>query len=272
MGSVLACYHHSHCEDRPAVATCSECGKGLCTECADRLRSPNTGEILCVDCLNSELEAMVIVAGEAKKKTIKELIMMGVGFVIGLIVGIILSQFVPVIGFFMPTLFASFGTIWQMTRGYGFFVGLLFFIALMFASPIMFIVRLVVRIRDVVALKKFAASQIQYHNANDKYFKVARSMTSQKIDAEAIRRDLEVQYAALRQNDQAEYEKKVADGVASRLAEVEKEIKEMKEKEAQALAEREATMQKVAGAYGGVEKANKNLGKKTTHDRETVEV
>ena len=38
----MKCYHHP---DRDAVATCTECGRGLCKECADVYSKP-----LCADC------------------------------------------------------------------------------------------------------------------------------------------------------------------------------------------------------------------------------
>lgn len=61
----ILCHHHSKCEDRPAVAQCSKCGKGLCVECADKLKSAD-GKVVCVDCLNEELAANAVVATAAK--------------------------------------------------------------------------------------------------------------------------------------------------------------------------------------------------------------
>lgn len=271
MGNQLNCYHHSNCDDRHAVATCSNCGKGLCAECADRLHSPITDEILCVDCLNAELDVTVARASVASKATIKELVMMGVGLAIGIILAVVFATLLSdwaFVAYFIPTLCASFGTIWQMRRGYGFIAGALIFIGLMFVSPIIFVWRVVVRIRDIIALKKFAVCQIAYRNANDNFLRLARSMKTEKADPAKIRLELEAEFAALREKDSAEYEKRVRDGVNSRLAEHEAEMEEMR-KAVNEIKEQQKGMEK---ASQGVDKAGKELGRKTTHDREAIEV
>ncbi|MCM1367923.1 MAG: hypothetical protein NC184_03830 [Roseburia sp.] len=273
MGNLLTCYHHSNCDDRPAVATCSNCGKGLCTECADKLHSPTTGNVLCVDCLNAELDTTVAKASAASKAIQKELITIGVGLVIGIIIAAIFGTLVTgtfhFVAFFIPTLCASFGTIWQMCRYRGVLVGILFFIGLMLVSPVIFVWRIVVRVRDIIALKKFADCQVAYRNANDNFFRLARSMKSEKIDPEAIRRELEVKYAALREQDAAEYEKKVKAGVDSKIAEREAEMEEIRK----TLNEIKEQQNSMAGAMSGVDKASKQLGgEKKTHDREAIEV
>lgn len=276
MISRISCYHHSNCDDRPAVATCTKCGKGLCAECADKLRSPSTGKILCVDCLNAELESTAVKAVRARKTTKRELITIIVGFVIGVIMCIVLANTLPAelrfIAFFMPTLFASLGTIWQICRGYGFFIGLLFFIGLMLVSPIIFIWRLVVRIRDMVNLKRFAIYQIRYRNANENYFKIARSMTSKRADPEQIRRELENKYAALRQSDKAAYERKVNEEVTAKVAEIEKTANEKIAEMDRAMAELKDAQKGMVSTSNGVEKASKGPGRRTTHDRESIEV
>lgn len=271
MSNLLNCYHHANCDDRLAVATCSECGKGLCAECADRLHSPTTDRILCVDCLNAELDVTVARASAAGKATMRELVMIGVGLVIGIILAVILANVLEswsFIAYFMPTLFACLGTIWQMRSGYGLLIGALIFIVLMLVSPIIFIWRVFVRIRDIIALKKFAACQTAYRNANDKFFQLARSMKSEKADPAKIRRELEIEYAAIRENNQAEYEKRVSEGVNARLAEHEAEMEEMR-KAVNEIKEQQKGMEM---ATRGVDKAGKELGKKTTHDRESIEV
>lgn len=268
MGNTLTCYHHANCDDRPAVATCSKCGKGLCVECADKLHSPSTNKVLCVDCLNAELDVTVAKASAAGKATQKELIMIGVGLVIGIILSIVFASLLPdwsFVAYFIPTLCASFGTIWQMRRGYGLFVGALIFIVLLFASPVIFVWRVAVRIRDVIVLRKFAIYQTEYRNANENYFKLARSMSSKKANSDQIRRELEIEYAALRQSNNAEYERKVNEGVNARVAKIEEEM-------AKVLAELQEAQKGMASASSGVDKASKELGRKTTHDREAIEV
>lgn len=272
MVSRINCYHHSNCDDRPAVATCSKCGKGLCAECADKLKSPNTGKMLCIDCLNTELENTAVRAISARSAVKKELIMIITGFVIGIIICIGLAVSLPsgwkFIAYFVPTLCASLGTIWQMRSGYGFLFGLLVFIVLMFVSPIIFVWRLVVRTRDIISLKRFAIYQLRYRNANEDYLQIARSMTSVRANPEQIRRELEAKYAALRESDKAEYDKKVAEGVASQVAEINNKLAEMD----RAMANLKEAQKGMANASSGVEKAGKGLGKKTTHDREAIEV
>lgn len=188
--SSIVCYHHSNCNDRPAVSTCSNCGKGLCAECTDRLRSPKTGKILCVDCLNAELRQGAALAVKAKETVKREIIGMIVGGVIGIVVMIILCVLLTdspffFVAFFMPTLFASFFTLFNFARRRGFFLGILVFLGGMIVSPIVFIRRLVVRIKNIKTLKEYAAFQLSAQKANQKFFEFARKMRSTKtLEAE----------------------------------------------------------------------------------------
>ena len=44
----MPCYYHN---DRPATATCSKCGKNLCTECGGKFQPPT-----CVACVQAHVE------------------------------------------------------------------------------------------------------------------------------------------------------------------------------------------------------------------------
>ena len=200
----IVCYHHSNCDDRPAVSTCSKCGKGLCAECTDKLRSPETGKILCVDCLNAELREGAQLAVQAKDAVKREIVGMIVGGIIGIILMAVLIPLLAAtpflfLAFFMPTLFASFFTLFHFARNRGFFLGILFFFFGMIASLIVFIWRLVVRIKNIKTLKDYAAYQVAAQETNKLFFETARKMRST--------RQLEQENIA---KFKAEYDKKIA--------------------------------------------------------------
>lgn len=70
----MNCYYHP---DRPAVAQCVDCGKGLCTECASR----NSKKIpLCPSCAKKRLKRAI-------KAEIVYFIVLGVVYLIGYEVG-----------------------------------------------------------------------------------------------------------------------------------------------------------------------------------------
>ena len=58
----MNCYYHPH---KSAVATCSDCGKGLCQECADKWNP-----ILCDDCAGNQLSI--------RQSTLKRTVIIGV--------------------------------------------------------------------------------------------------------------------------------------------------------------------------------------------------
>jgi hypothetical protein len=214
-GTLLGCYHHCNCEDRPAVARCTKCGKGLCQECTDRLRSRDTGQILCVDCLNQEVAANYNEADRARKAVKRELIFIIIGFIIGfpfLIMGIAtiasgtvdlstfsviysrnssVSLILPIICICLPFLLASLRTIFKIaTDEHGFILGVLIFVFLMLVSPIIFIWRVVVRIRDIKLLKSYKIWQTNLYEANQDYFEVARGMSTRLESMEAFKNRL----------------------------------------------------------------------------------
>lgn len=212
----LRCYHHSNCEDHPAVATCSKCGKGLCRECADNLRSEETGKPLCVDCLNAELEEESMWGLRIRQDLKKELIRMIVGLVVGLVIGsffyLLLSndinygQFFPtqeskslfaLYSFlFFPTLCASFGTIWGLTRNVSWLFKIPVFLILIVVSPVMFIVRIIRHAKRMKLAKDYAIWQIRKQVANEEYAECAREMVTISSKAE-FEREMATKYANL---------------------------------------------------------------------------
>lgn len=70
----MKCYYHP---DREIVAVCTECGKGLCGECASQ-RNP----VLCRDCAAERLQE--------RRRALKLFILLGaVIFAMGVICGIV---------------------------------------------------------------------------------------------------------------------------------------------------------------------------------------
>ncbi|MDE5756789.1 MAG: hypothetical protein K2I23_06845 [Clostridia bacterium] len=219
----MRCYHHSNCEDRPAVSFCSKCGKGLCRQCTDNLRSEDTGKILCVDCLNDEMVADVNWAMRKKNEIRKEMIFIIVGFIIGLAAeiffGVMSSRsdtwmilFVFSLVFFLPTLFASFRTIISKVGDIfdSLILRIIFFFILCVISPIMFIWRLVKRAKDIKRLKRFAVLQTMKYEANQKYANIAAKMST-RLTTEAFERTLLVKYRDLEKSNKEEWEKRVAE-------------------------------------------------------------
>lgn len=228
----LRCYHHSNCEDHPAVATCSKCGKGLCRECADNLRSEETGKILCVDCLNAELNEEVAWGLRIRNTLRRELITIIVGFIIGLIVQIVLGSlskndtsggtitalFYLSLILCLPTLFASFGTIWRTTQyAIWWILKIPFFIILCLVSPIMFIVRIVKHAKRMKLAKNYAVFQIRKQIANDEYAECARQMVTVTARDE-FERDLKAKYATLSKQNKEEADRLIAEERAQREA------------------------------------------------------
>lgn len=227
----LRCYHHCNCSDRPAVATCSNCGKGLCVECADKLRSKTTGKILCVDCLNAELQENAAIARAAKHMVTKEIIFILLGLIVGIIGFVFIFKFVndnivKIISLWLPFGLASLWTILRFIaeREWDhFFPKLILFIILVAVSPLMFLWRVIRRIIDIASMKRFAKAQIVLQNANNEYFELARSMNNKLDDAETYRRKLEAQYADLLKANNAEAQRQIAELQAQHAEALQKE-------------------------------------------------
>lgn len=73
----MKCYHHP---DRDAVASCSECGKGLCRECSDRWDPP-----LCDQCAGGRIQDQ---RDQVQKLTRLSVILFFVWAILGSILGI----------------------------------------------------------------------------------------------------------------------------------------------------------------------------------------
>lgn len=72
----MKCYYHS---DREIVATCTECGKGLCKECASKWEPT-----LCDDCAKGHIDE--------KRNTQKKIIGLSMGILVaGVVIGIIMA-------------------------------------------------------------------------------------------------------------------------------------------------------------------------------------
>lgn len=252
MASYMRCYHHSNCEDRPAVAKCTKCGKGLCRECADKLRSESTGNMLCVDCLNDEMAADVAWADLQNSRLKREMITMIIGFVIGLVAEIVLfavgtkNETVMMLFFisfmlFLPTLLASFGTIWRAAGFFEFFVfKIIAFLVLCVASPIMFIIRLVKRAKRRKIMKRYAELQSMKYYANEEYKKATGAMNTRLKSQQEFENELILHYGNLLKTNSAEANRRIEEERAKR------EEAEKKQKELEAIAEKSAKDLKTA--------------------------
>lgn len=68
----MNCYYHP---DRPAVARCPDCGKGLCRECASKFEKP-----ICTECNNKRGKSAMV-------NYSKPLIVCAILFLVGCLVG-----------------------------------------------------------------------------------------------------------------------------------------------------------------------------------------
>ncbi|MCL2859047.1 MAG: hypothetical protein FWF46_00435 [Oscillospiraceae bacterium] len=75
----MNCYNH---EEKEAVAQCSDCGKGLCKECAEKYQAVNL--IICDDCASAR-------NNYDKGTFTKTIVMAVVAFVIGLVISIVMG-------------------------------------------------------------------------------------------------------------------------------------------------------------------------------------
>ncbi|MDE7463907.1 MAG: hypothetical protein K2M48_02660 [Clostridiales bacterium] len=203
----LRCYHHCNSDEHPAVARCSECGKGLCRECSDKLSSPKTGKLLCADCRNAELERDRQLFLRNKEQQKKEAIIMWIGFIIGTAAEItfgclstkgdiytILFAFSFML--FLPTLLASLGTIVSTVADVfdNLLLRIVFFVILAILSPIMFIVRLTRRTKKGKQMKRLAAAIEREQQANNDY-KEAAMLVNKKLESkEAIESKVRAEY------------------------------------------------------------------------------
>ena len=194
---------------------------------------------------------------------------MVVGFAIGLIFMIaVISAYVNheevggflFLGLFMPTLLASFGTIFKIAKSYGFFLGILLFFLMIIASPIIFLWRLIKRIKDMVFLKRYAKYQIELKHNIDKYFEAARAMHTG--NDEEFEREVRAKYADMLKQNKQEAEKMIEEERQKRAA-VEKELQEA----AQSINKLNEEAKK-SNMSGQLRNASKNPGK-STNVRET---
>ncbi len=209
MATNLICVHHSGCLDRPAVGTCSKCGRGLCAECSTKFKSSKTGKSLCVECFNEELlEAkrdyiwLEDYTRKEQKRMIIGAVLMGI---IGLLFFIIFMTTLDELGglgvllaFISLIWFPCFGgsyvtihkTAWDLADFLsGIFRIILFIlvlIVLIAISPAMFIYRLITRIKLRKRMIYIAEYCQSAKEANDKFLLMARSQRSSANGTDTI--------------------------------------------------------------------------------------
>lgn len=115
----------------PAYSTCDHCGAPICESCYDDFALKDEGEEqhLCAKCFTNYVKDQIVLTKETKKSIITEFVLIGVGFVIGLVIGVFLylnmmsslgendSIFLPIILLvYCPFIFGSFVTIIKKIR------------------------------------------------------------------------------------------------------------------------------------------------------------
>lgn len=75
--------------DAPAVAQCSNCGSGVCAECAE-ITQPARDEcgVLCIECYKGELERTVATAKKKNGKRLSRILISSILYLIGVIAAV----------------------------------------------------------------------------------------------------------------------------------------------------------------------------------------
>lgn len=177
----LTCCHH---KGRSASATCKHCGRALCSECADVLQTTE-GDIFCVDCYKAVLNENVKQVKKARRKIIREFIVILIGLIVGIVVCAIgeLFQQGAMIATIVICFFGSFGTIINQVRfarykGWGWLWVILYFILMVFVCPIMTLYRIGMRIKDIVVLSKIVKSDREGAILAEQYRRYAEQVAS----------------------------------------------------------------------------------------------
>lgn len=192
------CYHHL---DRPASGTCNSCGKGLCHECIDTLRTSD-GLILCVDCYKKTLNENVAKVKKARKVIITELVMIVVGLIIGLIIGIVTQEGNSLGIIIAASIGGSFGTIAKnlilMKRlGWGWLWIILKSALWFIISPVVTLWRIIVRIKDIVRASRIARSDTEGAVLAEQFFKLARNPAARVENQKGEELDMDALLAQL---------------------------------------------------------------------------
>lgn len=205
MAQHLLCYHHSNCLDVPAVGQCSVCGKGLCKDCVDMLRSNETGKPVCTDCLTAEYQQYIRQAEILQKFTKKEWIRMMVFTIIGgglFAVFAITALFANLLSGDVATGIEGFGTcllvgvygagiltslvpiIKTLLKKFNILLWLPAFIVGLIISPIILVVRIIKNLKTKKLCKNALASYKRSISLIQDYLLDARSISSGRSDAE----------------------------------------------------------------------------------------
>lgn len=88
----MNCYYHP---DRPAVAQCPDCGKGLCHECANRYERP-----ICPDCNNKRSKDDVV-------SYLRPIAGIAILFIIGCLFGIWLGEPPVLMGYLFTCIYGG---------------------------------------------------------------------------------------------------------------------------------------------------------------------
>lgn len=290
------CYYHHNCEDRPAVAKCYKCGKQLCRECAETLKSQETGKPLCLDCLTEEMTADYARVDRRKKKIAKERRGIIISFLVGIIIAIamivtgsvtdydwslVIIVFGVLAALWLPSFLASRKIILDKLDDLDLAVfKIIGFIIFMLIAPIMFLVRVIRRSRDIKILKRVMAAQERLAQAKANYARLAGEMNTRLETIEQIRARLQSEleakhkqelraiehlrltdkdaYAVRESEIKAKYEKEI-DTMNAEIAKKDEENKKMDEelkKTSEDLVRSREERELAMGAFEGLERTD----------------
>ena len=167
----MTCYHHP---SQDSVATCRECGKGICKDCYDSYGAGmGAGKAMCFDCTEEIVKEHTGEIAWLKSQVKKERTWMIVGAILGLFLGMGLAAEAGA-GILIFAIFAgaSLGTIVNGFMEFGAVVGFIMIVV----SPIMSIVRFVKRINQIKAADEILASDARILQEMRDYFEYTLTM------------------------------------------------------------------------------------------------
>jgi len=159
------CYHHP---SQPAVAFCNDCGKGLCRDCYDSYGAGmGAGKALCFDCTQEMVKEHVEDIAKFKKGLIRDLVLMGVGF---LLFGSIFGFGMGEVGQFILCGLIGGSALTLLFSGWLFSLGWVSFVFGLLAGPFITIYRLIKKIRQIGQANRIIESDAQILQEMRDYF------------------------------------------------------------------------------------------------------
>jgi large-conductance mechanosensitive channel len=185
------CYHHS---SQDAVSQCRGCGKGICKDCYDIYGVTSeeyAGKALCFDCTSQLVESNVAEVGKLKAQTKKELIFIGIGMIIGVILGAMSGSagaaiLLGLIGGGGIEIIKALGRMLRMGSNLasgsyaGFIDGIIGFFTI-FIAPVKTIIKIINRLRQVKQSDEIIVSDSQALQEMRDYFAYTQAIEKIKM-------------------------------------------------------------------------------------------